>query len=206
MSQTLTRVCSPTVALQSGRGIWQSRYGPAVTGERPGRPGPSGVLQRRVPSKQLYTEYYNIYTLTSTIYTIILYLFIQDITATRGSIPLLHALSDHLERRAAGFLRIKNVFLHARVPVIKAEAYVAPTGIAVDASEDDLAGLSICVDISLDGPSHSGLATTEFTKVALQFLPPLGPVYTILKGYLKAHNLTDAYTGQNYDLVSFVLT
>ena len=42
---------------------------------------------------------------------------------------------------------------------------------------------------------YTGLATTELVNTMLQALPPLGPVFLLIKEFLKAHSLTDAFTG-----------
>ena len=48
-----------------------------------------------------------------------------------------------------------------------------------------------------------GLATTELVNTLLQALPPLGPVFLLIKEFLKSQNLTDAFTGglPSYGLV-----
>ena len=53
----------------------------------------------------------------------------------------------------------------------------------------------ISIDISIDSPLHSGLATTEMVCTLMQALPPLGPVVSVVKDYLKLKGLSDAFTG-----------
>ena len=79
---------------------------------------------------------------------------------------------SHLQRQACHFLEIKNVFLHARIPVIKAEAtLLLPTSLShVYNTSNDVTSVKenrmvtstavtyfkLSIDISLDGPTHSG--------------------------------------------------
>ena len=99
----------------------------------------------------------------------------------QGSIPYLHILADYLITQAAGIITIKQVLLFARVPLIKAEAKVN--------------GSIISIDISIDGPSHSGLSTTEFSATLINHIPPLGPIILLLKEYFKKRDLCDPFTG-----------
>lgn len=54
---------------------------------------------------------------------------------------------------------------------------------------------SVAVDISIDSPAHTGLATAEMIRTLTTALPPLRPIVMILKEYLKSHDLTDTYHG-----------
>jgi hypothetical protein len=104
-------------------------------------------------------------------------------------------------------LLVLQVLLHTRVPLIKAEAkiYVNQTTGQTFAEETEGAEcIEISLDISIDGPEHSGtypfpltslslsvsfsslgLATTAVTETMLRELPGIGPVATLLKEYLK---------------------
>lgn len=69
-----------------------------------------------------------------------------------------------------------NVVQHARVPIIKAQA----TG-----RGDSGDSYSFNIDISIDGPTHSGLATTAFTSYLSSHLPNLAPLTIVLKSLLQ---------------------
>jgi DNA polymerase sigma len=131
----------------------------------------------------------------------------QELLCIRGAIPLLHILADHLARSAQDLLEIDNVLLHARIPVIKAtyrqshedivggRPPIAPDDVDIAGAPMDLEPLQISIDISIDGPTHSGLATTEMVRTMLTHLPPLGPVSLLLKEYLKSKHLSESFTG-----------
>jgi len=97
----------------------------------------------------------------------------------QGSIPYLHILADYLITQASDVITIQQVLLFARVPLIKATAIVG--------------GCTISIDISIDGPSHTGLATTELSTTLINHIPPLGPIILLLKvssiTYLLTHSL-----------------
>jgi len=124
----------------------------------------------------------------------------QSFLSVRGTVPLLHALADHLRRSAADVIEINNVILHSRVPIIKASA--APMGLYNASNSADLA-----VDISIDCAAHSGLATTEMVRTMLHALPPLAPAVTLFKSYLQSKDLYGAYNGglSNYAIVLMTL-
>jgi predicted nucleotidyltransferase len=103
----------------------------------------------------------------------------ESLSKTSGSFPLLHVLADFLQREAKDLLVINTVILNARVPVIKAVAISS----------------SIAVDISIDSPMHSGIATASMVRTLVDLLPPLRPIVTLLKAYLRSHGLMDAYYG-----------
>lgn len=109
----------------------------------------------------------------------------QSLVGILGGIPLLHTLADHLQREASHLIKINQVLLHANVPLIKAE-YI---------SQDSSVIKTICIDISIDGPSHSGLATTELVLTLVQALPPLGPVVVLFKEYFNSLDLSNTYMG-----------
>lgn len=73
------------------------------------------------------------------------------------------------------------MLLHARVPIIKAEAY--------------LPGGSVLLDISLDGPDHSGLAAAALLRSLTGRMPLLGPLVLLFKDFLKSKGLCDSHNG-----------
>ena len=122
----------------------------------------------------------------------------QKLLSIRGTAPLLHVLADYLGREAKDIITITNVLIHARVPLIKAESVGAYC---------DQFGRPIPIDISIDSPLHSGLATTELVCTMMRALPPLGPVAYVLKEYLKLKGLDDSFTGglNGYGVILLVL-
>lgn len=66
-----------------------------------------------------------------------------------------------------------KVIHHARVPIIKAQA--------TDGCGTDMFN----IDISIDGPTHSGLATSAFTSYLSDHLPNLAPLTIVLKSLLQ---------------------
>jgi Nucleotidyltransferase domain len=133
-------------------------------------------------------------------------------------VPLLHLLAEYLAKEAGHLIHITNVIIHARVPIIKAVS-VDPqlsgahpnnsnngSGGGSGSNGGSAAGFTplhcegskyepISIDISIDSPLHSGLATTEMVCTLMQALPPLGPVVSVVKDYLKLKGLSDAFTG-----------
>ena len=135
-------------------------------------------------------------------------------------VPLLHLLAEYLAKEAGHLIHITNVIIHARVPIIKAVS-VDPQlsgahpnnsnsgngcGGGGNGGSGSAAGFTplhcegskyepISIDISIDSPLHSGLATTEMVCTLMQALPPLGPVVSVVKDYLKLKGLSDAFTG-----------
>jgi len=93
---------------------------------------------------------------------------------------------------------------HAQVPLIKATAVVRYA--AQTAGEEDLV-VTIPVDISMDGPRNTGITSTAMIKMLLAALPPMGPVFLLLKEFLKSKGLTNSYTGGlgSYGLLLMVL-
>jgi hypothetical protein len=78
---------------------------------------------------------------------------------------------------------------HGRVPIIKAVAHRGAH--------------SFNVDISIDGPAHTGLATTAFVACLVERLPALAPLVLVLKHLLQSRGLKCPYTG---GLSSYALT
>jgi predicted nucleotidyltransferase len=129
----------------------------------------------------------------------------KELLTLRGAIPLLHALASHLEAHGRELIHIKNVLLHARIPIIKAES-VLPVD-AISLFGEPMPPMKLSIDISIDGPNHSGLATTQLVLTLMKVLPPLGPVALILKEYLKGKNLSDSFTGglPSYGMIMLLL-
>ena len=114
-------------------------------------------------------------------------------------VPLLHLLAEYLTKEAGHLIQITNIIIHARVPIIKAVSvdphlHSPHTGAGFSPGQSDVYQ-PIHIDISIDSPLHSGLATTEMVCTLMQGLPPLGPVVSVLKDYLKLKGLADAFTG-----------
>lgn len=51
------------------------------------------------------------------------------------------------------------------------------------------------VDLSMEGPSHTGLATASLVSTLASRLPPLVPLTLMLKHLLRSRGLADPYTG-----------
>lgn len=104
---------------------------------------------------------------------------------------LLKKLAAHLELHAQNIIKIDKVLLHTRVPLIKASAELA----VLNSDTEEMELIRCELDISIDGPEHSGLATTSLTQAMLKALPGLGPAIMLIKGYLKQKGLCDSFTG-----------
>ncbi len=100
-------------------------------------------------------------------------------------------------------LVIQQILPHAHVPLIKAIATVR----SYDSGSSSVRVVSIPVDISMDGPRNTGIASTAMIKVLLAALPPLGPVFLVLKAFLRSKALDNAYTGGlgSYGLLLMVI-
>lgn len=70
-----------------------------------------------------------------------------------------------------------KVLDHARVPIIKAVA-VSDEGGSAD-------GDRFNIDISIDSPTHTGLATSAFVSYLADHLPNLVPLTIVLKSLLQ---------------------
>lgn len=70
-----------------------------------------------------------------------------------------------------------KVLDHTRVPIIKAVAVSNETG--------NTDGYRFNVDISIDGPTHTGLATSAFVSYLADHLPNLVPLTFVLKSLLQ---------------------
>eukprot|EP00903_Cladosiphon_okamuranus_P014633 g13569.t1 len=118
-------------------------------------------------------------------------------TDSAGSTVLsrIHELADHLQKH--DILTSMKVIPHARVPIIKAQA------MGVCGSDESF---NFNIDISIDGPTHSGLATSAFTSYLSDHLPNLAPLTIVLKSLLQSKGLNDVWTGgiSGYGLVLMV--
>lgn len=80
----------------------------------------------------------------------------------------------------APFIEVVKVLTHARVPILKA---IATSG----GGEKPSIGFEFKVDISIDGPTHTGLATSAFVSYLADHLPNLVPLTIVLKSLLQVH-------------------
>lgn len=83
----------------------------------------------------------------------------------------------HVWRCQAPFVKVIKVLEHARVPIIKAVALGDVGG--------ETEGSTFNVDISVDGPTHTGLATSAFVSYLADHLPNLVPLTMVLKSLLQ---------------------
>lgn len=77
----------------------------------------------------------------------------------------------------APFVEVVKVLDHARVPIIKA---VVASDVGGDKERS-----TFNVDISIDGPTHTGLATSAFVSYLADHLPNLVPLTLVLKSLLQ---------------------
>ena len=105
---------------------------------------------------------------------------------------LLRKLARYLEKHAQSLITITKVLLHTRVPLIKASARIS---VPCPLAQSGTRAVMIELDISIDGPEHSGLATTSLSQAMLKALPGLGPATMLIKEYLKEKGLCDSFTG-----------
>ena len=85
-------------------------------------------------------------------------------------------------------LVIRKVLLHSIIPIIKADILksgLIARGVVLPSEEFSDNDIYVSIDISIDCPGHSGLATAEFVKQMLLAYPTLGPVVNVLKTFLK---------------------
>ena len=121
----------------------------------------------------------------------------QGLLGLQGALILV--LSQYLSNRAiistgvfsSVNFKVLKVLPQARVPLIKAAM--------------ELDGRDFQVDISIDGDRNTGLISTACINTLLRHLPPLAPVFTSLKAYLKSKHLNDSYTGGLGSYALFVL-
>jgi hypothetical protein len=107
------------------------------------------------------------------------------------------SLSSCLQRQASDILVIRKVVYHSTVPLIKADILRSglrarglsipdETDIDFSSSENVNDGdIFVSLDISIDSPLHSGVATTEFVKQMINEYPTLGPAVFLLKMFFK---------------------
>jgi predicted nucleotidyltransferase len=124
---------------------------------------------------------------------------------------LLRKLANFLERHAKDLITITKVLLHTRVPLIKALARMevpCDSSSSSSSSSSSAGGTRVVIvelDISIDGPEHSGLATTSLSQAMLKALPGLGPATMLIKEYLKEKGLCDSFTGGLASYGTFLL-
>ncbi|CAM9176973.1 unnamed protein product [Chrysoparadoxa australica] len=104
----------------------------------------------------------------------------------------LKAVAAHLHEHSPS-IKVLMVLEHSRVPIIKAVATVGST--------------SFPVDISMDAPMHTGIATSAFVAYLSERLPALAPLVIVLKHILQRAGLNDPYNGglSSYALVLMVV-
>ena len=78
----------------------------------------------------------------------------------------------------APFIEVVKVLHHARVPIIKAVA-------SSDGGSESGDNFRVNMDISVDGPTHTGLATSAFVSYLADHLPNLVPLTMVLKSLLQ---------------------
>ncbi|CAM9492407.1 unnamed protein product [Sphacelaria rigidula] len=107
-------------------------------------------------------------------------------------------LADHL-RQHAQFIEVVKVVDMARIPVIKAIA-VCNAGVAGEEN------LTVKFDITIDGPTHTGVAANGFVSYLVDHLPNLVPLTLVLKSLLQNHGMNDPFTGglSSYGLILMV--
>lgn len=84
--------------------------------------------------------------------------------------------------REAPWVSITQVLTHARVPIIKLDARFEGQR-------------EVRVDLSLECPQHTGIATAALVCALGARLPPLVPLTLVLKSFLRKRGLCDPYTG-----------
>jgi hypothetical protein len=111
--------------------------------------------------------------------------------------------------RELPWCRVRVAVENGRVPVVKATALVMRDGEGVGdygkRKGDDLE-VEIPLDISIDGPGHSGISSTSFTRILNRKLPSLRPMVLVLKEVLRRKGLNDPFEGGmgSYGLVLMV--
>ncbi|GMH63327.1 hypothetical protein TL16_g03684, partial [Triparma laevis f. inornata] len=98
------------------------------------------------------------------------------------------------------WIRILASVTHGRVPVVKAVALVKLDGTGVVPFFDENARqhyetVEIPLDVSIDGPTHSGISSTSFMRSLTSRLSSLRPMVLVLKKLLAARNLNDPFSG-----------
>jgi len=92
------------------------------------------------------------------------------------------------------YITIEKVIDQTRIPIIK--LVVALEGMADE----------VCVDLSIEGPHHTGIATAAFVTQLTTHLPHLVPLTLVLKHFLKQRDLSDPYTGEKGALFTTTTT
>ncbi len=88
---------------------------------------------------------------------------------------------------------MRKLLSHSVVPLLKVDVCISGLSsrgcLPADLAEKILStgeDTFLSLDISIDAPSHSGLATTEFVKSMIATYPVLGPAVFVLKTFFKA--------------------
>ena len=83
--------------------------------------------------------------------------------------------------------RVERVLAQARIPLIKSVYTVTrkeSKSKDKESREYEYKELSLCVDISLDGPRNSAISSAAMVQTLVEALPPLAPVVVLLKRFL----------------------
>ena len=106
------------------------------------------------------------------------------------------------------WIRIVASVTHGRVPVVKAVALVKLDGSGVVPFLDEETRMhyetvEIPLDVSIDGPTHSGISSTSFVRSLTSRMSSLRPLVLVLKKLLAVNKLNDPFSGglSSYGLV-----
>lgn len=104
---------------------------------------------------------------------------VGNITLFTVETSFVHSLpSPPLHFGQAQFIEVVKVVDMARIPVIKAIA-VCNAGVAGEEN------LTVKFDITIDGPTHTGVAANGFVSYLVDHLPNLVPLTLVLKSLLQ---------------------
>jgi len=118
----------------------------------------------------------------------------------------IHELASHMS--TIPWIRIVASVTHGRVPVVKATALVKLDGSGVVPFLDEESRIlyetvEIPLDVSIDGPTHSGISSTSFVRSLTSRMSSLRPLVLVLKKLLAVNKLNDPFSGglSSYGLV-----
>ncbi len=101
----------------------------------------------------------------------------------------LQILTDHLNNNAKHIINITKTIQHSRIPVIKANFNDCNN------NDESFDWKALTLDISINNAAHTGLASTEFTNVIIEYFPPLVPSVLFIKEFLKSKELNSSFNG-----------
>lgn len=99
----------------------------------------------------------------------------------------------------APFIEVVKVLHHARVPIIKAVA-------SSDGGSESGDKFRVNIDISVDGPTHTGLATSAFVSYLADHLPNLVPLTIVLKSLLQVLLVPGLTSTMLFCIVQYIST